>query len=296
MIESIRSSEDHVLLLDSGGVFADRGQRLKLKPDVILKAMDLMGYDALNIGSYEFSFGLDFFKRVSSGISFPFISSNLVYDKSRFPWLKDHIIKNVGGLRVAILGVMPVEAFENILDPESLKNLKIIPPETALKNLLPEVRKKADFVILLSQSGFKVTTSLVDKLNGVDLAISYGRKKCCLDKGGRTQVVLTGSRGQSLGFLQVTMSKTGSETGRIIQTQGKIIQLDESVAADEQIAKMVDDAFYEKAREKRIRANRKLRKIEQEINKQEINKLMKMPPDEYIETLHKKQAEGGDKR
>jgi 5'-nucleotidase len=278
MIESIRNSEDHVLLLDSGGVFADRGQRLKLKTDVILKAMDLMGYDALNLGSREFFFGLDFLKSVSSGISFPFISSNLVYDKSRFPWIKDHILKNVGGLRVAILGVMPVEAFENIPDPGSLKNLKIIPPETALKNLLPKVRKKADFVILLSQLGFEATTSLVDKLNGVDLAISYGRKRIGHPDKGRTLVVHTGSQGKSLGFLQITMS----ENGEIIEHQWKTIKLGESVADDERIAKLVKDDFPKKA-------------TRQELE-QEMNKLLKLSPHEYIEMLNKKQAEEGDKR
>ena len=278
MIESIRNSEDHVLLLDSGGVFADRGQRLKLKADVILKAMDLMGYDALNLGSREFFFGLDFLKSVSSGISFPFISSNLVYDKSRFPWIKDHILKNVGGLRVAILGVMPVEAFENIPDPGSLKNLKIIPPETALKNLLPKVRKKADFVILLSQLGFEATTSLVDKLNGVDLAISYGRKRIGHPDKGRTLVVHTGSQGKSLGFLQITMS----ENGEIIEHQWKTIKLGESVADDERIAKLVKDDFPKKA-------------TRQELE-QEMNKLLKLRHHEYIEMINKKQAEEGDKR
>ena len=278
MIESIRNTEDHVLLLDSGDVFADRGQRLRLKTDVILKAMDLMGYNALNLGSREFFFGLDFLKSVSSTISFPFISSNLVYDKSRFPWIKNHIIKNAGGLRVAILGVMPVEAFENIPDQESLKNLKIIPPETALKNLLPEVRKKADFVILLSQLGFEATTSLVDKLNGVDLAISYGRKRMGRPDKGETLVVNTGSQGKSLGSLQITMG----ENGKIVEHQWKTIKLDESVADDERIAKLVKDNFPKKATRKEL--------------KQEMNELLKLSPHEYIEMLHKKQAEEGDKR
>ena len=280
MVESIRDSEDHVLLLDCGGVFADRGQQLKLKADVSLKAMDLMGYDALNLGSSELSFGLDYLQSVSSAISFPFISSNLVYEKGRSSWVKDHIIKNVGGLRVAILGVMSPDALEKALNPQYVEDLKIISPETALKNLLPEVRKKADFVILLSEDGFEATTLLVNKLNGIDLAISCRRKRMGdPDKGG-TLVAHTGSQGKSLGFIQITMG----ESREIIKHKWKTIKLDESVAEDERIAKLIDDDFYEKARKRK-----------KEL-KQERSELLKLSPHEYIEMLRKKQSKAGGKR
>jgi len=290
MIELIRSNEDHLILLDCGGVFPTRGSELKMKAELSLSAMNLMDYTAMNPGGSEFFFGTDFLKKASSDIAFPLVTSNLVYKDSRLPFGKKCVIKNAGGLKVAILGIMPVGAFEKIPDPGSLKNLEIIPPKTALKNLLPEVREKADFVILLSEDGFEAATSLVNKLKGIDLAIFYGRKRMGprpLDKGG-TLVVHTGSRGSSLGFLQITVNVNGE----IYSRPEKRIKLDESVAKDELIAKMIDDAFYKKAREKkRIGANRKQRKIQQEINK-----LMKMTPDEYIEMLRKKQTEGGDKR
>lgn len=280
MVESIRGSEDHVLLLDCGGVFADSGKNLKLKADISLKAMNLMDYDAMNLGSPEFSLGIDFLKNVRSAVSFPFISSNLVYDKIKLPWIKDYIIKNVGGLRVAILGVMPSDAFENVSNPRYVEDLKIIPQETALKNLLPEVRKKADFVILLSQLGFEATTSLVNKLNGIDLAISYGRKRMGHPDKGGTLVVHTGSRGKSLGFLQITMG----ESGEIIEHQWKTIKLDESVVENKRIAKLINDDFYEKAR-----------KLKKELE-QERSELLKLSPREYIEMLRKKQTEAGGKR
>lgn len=277
-----------MLLLDCGGVFADRGKNLKLKADISLKAMNLMDYDAMNLGSPEFSLGIDFLKNVRSAVSFPFISSNLVYDKIKLPWIKDHIIKNVGGLRVAILGVISPDALEKALNPQYVEDLKIISPETALKNLLPEVRKKADFVILLSQLGFEATTSLVNKLKGIDLAISYGRKRMGhLDKGG-TLVVHTGSRGKSLGFLQITVS----ENGEIIERQWKTIKLDESVVENKQIAKLINDDFPDKSREgKRGRYEKKRQESERERKK-----LLKLSPHEYIEMLRKKQSEAGGKR
>ena len=86
--------------------------------------MNHIGYDALNLGTREFHLGLDFLESVSSALSFPFLSSNLVHEKSRLTWLKDYIIKNVGGLRVAILGVMPSHALEKVPNPERVENLR----------------------------------------------------------------------------------------------------------------------------------------------------------------------------
>lgn len=256
MIESIRSSEDHLILLDCGGVFPTRGSELKMKAELSLSAMNLMDYTAMNPGGSEFFFGTDFLKKTSSDIAFPLVTSNLVYKDSQLSFGKKYIIKNTGRLKVAILGVMPVEAFENIPDPESLKNMEIIPPEKALKNLLPEVRKKADLIILLSQCRFETTTSLVNNLNGIDIAISCGKTKPDYDgNDGTTRVVQTGSRGKYLGFLQVTTNNTAE----ILFGQDQLMELDESVQADKAISKIISDAFAGKAREKKRLATEKKR-------------------------------------
>jgi 2',3'-cyclic-nucleotide 2'-phosphodiesterase (5'-nucleotidase family) len=284
MVESIRSTIDHLLLVDCGGFFADRGRDLKLKNDVSLKAMNLMGYDALNLGSREFSLGVDFLKSASSDMVFPLVTSNLVYKDSRLPFGKKYIIKNAGGLKVAILGVMPVEAFEKVSNPQYADGLKIIPPETALKNLLPTVRKKADFIILLSQCGFETTTSLVNNLNGIDLAISCGKAKpCCEGNDDATRVVQTGSRGKQLGFLQVTMSNTAE----ILLGQGQLIELDKSVHADKAISKIIRDAFAGKAREKKRLATEKKR---ENLHKNLMDGLQSTPM-KYFELQQKRETE-----
>lgn len=289
MFESIRSDEENVLILDSGGVFPTKGFKMKLKAEVSLKAMNYMGYAAMNLGGSEFYQGTDFLEKATSDIGFPLITSNLVYEDSRLPFGETYVIKDVGGVRVGILGVMPSNAFEKIANPRYVENLKIIPPETALKNLLPEVKEKADFIILLSQCGFETTTLLVNNVHGIGLAISsqsQGSKLPC--KNVKTPVMRVALRGESLGFIKLTID----DTGQIIRSQGKMIKLNESVAADVQITKMIDVAHLEKAREKkRIRAVRQRRELEQKAKE-----LLKLTPQEYIEILHKKQSEAGGKR
>ena len=81
MIESIRKDKQSVLLLDCGAVFDNQQDTAELH----LKAMELMGYDALNLGSPELNFGKEFLERTHSQVSFPYIASNLLYGGSRLP-------------------------------------------------------------------------------------------------------------------------------------------------------------------------------------------------------------------
>ena len=132
-----------------------------------LKAMERMGYDALNLGSPEFHFGKEFLERTHSSVSFPYIASNLLYGGSRLPWTREYVIKEVGGIKVAILGIFDPDDLKNIPRPGDAKGFEVLPPETTLNRLLPEVRGKADLVILLSQLDEVKTRALVKAERGL---------------------------------------------------------------------------------------------------------------------------------
>ena len=108
-----------ILVLDGGAVFDPKSDKAELH----LKAMKRMGYDALNLGPPELHAGKEFLERTHSQFSFPYIASNLLYGGGRLPWIREYIIKEVGGIKVAILG---------ILDPEDIKR---IPSQNGLKGL-----------------------------------------------------------------------------------------------------------------------------------------------------------------
>ena len=146
MVESIRKSEQAILLLDCGAVFDTQRD----KAELILNAMELMGYDALNLGGPEFFLGEEFLEHTRSHVSFPYIASNLLFDGGRLPWTKEYVIKEVGGIRVAVLGVLNPDELTQLPNQDRVKELQVIPPEAALNKLLPEVREKADLVVLLS--------------------------------------------------------------------------------------------------------------------------------------------------
>jgi 2',3'-cyclic-nucleotide 2'-phosphodiesterase (5'-nucleotidase family) len=277
MVESIRSNEGEVLLLDCGGFFAKPGQTLmKLRTELTLETMNHIGYDALNLGYLELSLGLRFLKDMNSALSIPFLSSNLVHETGDLTWLKDHIMKVAGGLRVAILGVMPSYALEKVRNPEYVRALRIIPPEIALDELVPEVREEADFVILLSQCGFEATASLLTKVQGIDLAISCGRAESTQGHEAFPAPVLqSGSRGDYLGSIRLTKS----EAGTISIGKPSPIELNESIPSHKGIAAIMRDAFSKKYLERKELLAQKRR---QEMRKQLLEGL-KVTPEEFLE-------------
>jgi 5'-nucleotidase/UDP-sugar diphosphatase len=274
MIESIRKGEPSVLLVDCGAVFGDQKDTAELQ----LQAMELMGYDALNLGSPEFNFGRGFLEHTRSHVSFPYIASNLLYGGSRLPWTREYLIKEVGGIKVAILGILDPDSLAELPDQEQVKGLEAMPSEAALKRLLPEVRGKADLVILLSHFDAQKTLALTEAVKGVDVAISSGSDVFFapdLEKE-TTMLLQTGSQGKVLGLLKLTFDEKRAH--RMIER--RYVSLDNSVPDNGAIERLIEPF-------------KKAQITKQEKIRQEQMDLLKLSPKEFMERYRKEQTEKG---
>ena len=294
MINKIRSEEAPVLLLDCGGFFSNRfaGVAKKIMADTGLKAVNIMGYTAMNVGVGEFSLGVEFLREKSSGLAFPLVASNLSYEKGVSPFTKRYVMAQAGDLKVAILGVMFPGISENMPGSGTSGIVEIIPPDDALKSLLPGIRKEADIVILLSQLGLAETKRLVNSLEGIDLAIYGGRNNKPAGCGGEikpesptgkseTPVLKASARGTHLGYALLTVH----DAGRVAMGPTKMIYLDDSVAMDDNILEITGSDIYKEIARKRKRAA--------EEQRREIEELHKLTPMEYMQKVLKEESRGG---
>jgi 5'-nucleotidase / UDP-sugar diphosphatase len=278
MIEYLRETEPPVLLLDCGAVFTSH----KDTAGLMLKAMALMGYDALNLGSPEFYFGNTFLEQTRSRVPFPYIASNLRSHGSRLSWAQEYLIKEVGGIKIAILGVIDPSGLEQLPDEEQVKDLEVIPPETALNKLLPDVREKADVVILLSRSDVQATTALVQAVKGIDVAISSGDDEVHYAKEPEGTVLLqTGSLGKTLGFAKIVV-----DGKRVRAIDRRHIPLFKTVPDDEGIARLV---------KQHVEQHRKTQAAEAEQREADRRKKLmeglQLTPEEFMERFRKEQSE-----
>ena len=280
MIESIRKSNPSVLLLDCGTVFNYQKDMAELQ----LQAMELMGYDALNLGSAEFNFGKEFLDHTRSQISFPYIASNLLNGGIRIPWTQEYIIKEVGGIKVAILGVLDPDDLPQHRGREQVKGLEAGPPEAALNRLLPEVRGKVDLVILLSLFDAEKTLALVKAVKGIDVAISSASDDVFFAKGPKdekTVLLQTGSLGKTLGLLKITLDEKPAY--HVIER--RYVPLDDSVPGNKEIERLL-----EKLRKAQVTTKQEnARQASQQ--RQELLEGLKLSPEEFIKRYQKEQPE-----
>ena len=265
MIESIRKGDPSVLLLDCGAVFDDQQDTAELH----LKAMELMGYDALNLGSPELNFGKEFLERTHSQVSFPYIASNLLYGGSRVPWTREDIIKEVGGIKVAILGILDPDDLKKIPRQDDVKGYEIIPPEAALDRLLPEVRGKADLVIVLSQLDEAKTRVLVEAARGIDVSVSSGDSSILYRKPSENNVIIlnTGTKGRTMGLVTITL-----DDKRVLSvSERRDVPLDRSVPDNGEILGLVE--MHKKAQA--IKAQKELMGV------------LQLTPQEFMERYRK---------
>jgi 2',3'-cyclic-nucleotide 2'-phosphodiesterase (5'-nucleotidase family) len=241
----------------------------------MLKTMEMMGYDALNIGRSEFRFGKEFLQRSRSQVSFPYIASNLLYNGDNLPWTSDYVIKETGGIKAAVLGILNPEYLPGFSDQEPGEELQVIPPEVALNKLVPEVRKKADLVILLSQLDKTKSLELLKAVKGSDVTIFSGRNDLLNEKPPEKTVILhTGSKGITMGLLKLALDD--KQVVSVVET--KSVPMDSSVPGNEEIARLVE-------------THKKEQQIKQEKVKKELMEGLKLTPEQFIEQYRKKQAE-----
>ncbi|MBF0276948.1 MAG: bifunctional 2',3'-cyclic-nucleotide 2'-phosphodiesterase/3'-nucleotidase [SAR324 cluster bacterium] len=177
LIKIARSEADNVLLFDNGdliqgnpmGDYMAKGRILRFgEVHPVHKAMNLLSYDAGNVGNHEFNYGIEFLMKALHGANFPYVVSNVYMDDgdkdpdNDHPYFQPYVILNrsfideAGAnhiLRVGVIGFLPPQIM--VWDHRHLKG-KVIAKDIveSARKFIPEMQAKgADLIIALSHSG-----------------------------------------------------------------------------------------------------------------------------------------------
>lgn len=237
-LKELRLNDPQALLVDAGGFSAggmfdehSRGVELdKIRNEINLKGLELMAYDALNVGDDEFNFGKDYLSQKMKELKVPFLSANLKVENA-----SPCLLKKIGNTNIAIIGLTNDEAVAKA------GGLEIEEADSALaKNILLAKKNKADLVLVLSYLGEEKDKELMRKVKGADIIISgrAGNSQETYEKLDSAYLVRPSWQGRRLGKIDLEL-----ENGVIKNFRVEQLRLSNQIEDAPEITKILPECF-----------------------------------------------------
>lgn len=233
---------DRTLLLDAGDAWYGSGIALFTQGRAAVEVMNGMGYQATTL-HWEFNLGKAALMQRIQEARFPVLAQNLVDKEFEDPVLKPYVVKELGGIRIGILGQAYQFSLLTTEDPRLTEGWQMGYRVESLRAHLKTLREKerVDLVILLSHMGYQQDLAMLRQLEGVDVVVGGHTHDILLQPTlvGKTLVTQAGSHGKFLGVLDLEIR------GRHVEgyTHRLLPVLAEQIEPDREISRLIEAAY-----------------------------------------------------
>jgi sulfur-oxidizing protein SoxB len=176
VIERLRAEKPgRTLLLDAGDTWHGAGISVFDRGVTMVKIMNTIGYDAMALGNWEFIYDKDHLLDLIDMAEFPVVVYNVMdpeWDEPAFP---QYTVKEVGGLKVAVIGVAyPWVALTSASILGSAGDWKFGIREEEARDLIAEIREEEepDLIVVASHGGYGVDQKFARRVDGIDVLFS----------------------------------------------------------------------------------------------------------------------------
>jgi len=192
----------------SGGAEAD----LRLQADYMVRGLGLMNYDAIGLGEKDLGFGVAYLRKAAEENGLKFVCSNAVDEKTREPLFAPWLVVERHGVKVGFLAVVSPERHIIAQVESALLDAKIRleDPSESIRRYLPELRERADVVVLLAHTGIETAGFLAED-GQVDVVI-VGHFPAILQEPelrNGTILAMAGSKSEHFGTLDLALEEEG---------------------------------------------------------------------------------------
>lgn len=173
---------ERLAALNSGGIaiVTDSGDTFQGTP-VVDETRGLCMIDAMNhirtltatIGNHDFDYGVAGLASAAAMARFPLLGCNVFSSKTGrlLPFLKPYIRFKFKGIEIAFIGVISPDTARISL-AENVAGVEFRDPKPILSDLIPRLRSQgADYIVLLTHTGFDEDRKLADAVPDIDLII-----------------------------------------------------------------------------------------------------------------------------
>jgi 5'-nucleotidase / UDP-sugar diphosphatase len=165
-----RARNPNTLFLDAGDAITGTPLSTVFRGEPVFEVMTLMGYDAATLGNHEFDHGWRQIARFRALAAHPLLCANARDPDGALLGDEPYRVFTTGGVRVGVIGLL-TEDMPRVTTSANWDGCTVEAPIAAAKRLVPEVRAKADLVVLLTHVGVEVDAAIAGAVPGIDLVV-----------------------------------------------------------------------------------------------------------------------------
>jgi len=239
VIDRLRSEvSGNALVVDSGDTWHGSGVSLFDQGESMVKVMNAIGYDAMVPGNWEYFFNRERFMELVEQSDFPVIAYNLTDKEWDEPVLEQYVIKQVGDLKVAVIGMTyPWTGLASVATTGAAKWWNFGIREAEAEELIEQIKSSdaPDLIVFISHAGYAMDRKFAQRVDGIDVIISGHTHAAIFDPVvyNKTFVYEGGAHGEYVASLDLEV-KDGEIAGydyRLVKVQQNNIPADPEVDA-----------------------------------------------------------------
>ena len=218
-LERVRKQNWPVSLIDLGGLIKDpahaRGglEQNKIKFDYALKALKLLGYDALALSADDLKVGvgetMGLFDN-NLGERTKILVANVQPEQIYEKLFRPSIVVKAGPVKLGVTAVIDPDLLAKLADPDKDVTLKAItPPDQVLPKVLADLESSSEYQVLLVQGPPALAKRLGEAFPGFDVVVATSEMADPLNpepemiSGGKTMLITVGKKGKYVGAIGV---------------------------------------------------------------------------------------------
>ncbi|MEP6671225.1 MAG: multiheme c-type cytochrome [Chthoniobacter sp.] len=188
--------------VDAGDAIAGSADYERIQYGYIQQAFGKLGYDALNVGHREAHLTAAQLRDLKAHSPVTMLSANLLDKATGAPLFDTHKIIDRDGWRVALVGVLDGRSLgDGLGDGLAVEDMGV-----ALGRLLPQLKGRADFIVLLAFADEAGLTDLARQFYELDVILGGKVRQPSqkLIKENRSLILATTNEARAVGYLQAT--------------------------------------------------------------------------------------------
>lgn len=226
----IGARDEKNIILDAGDAIEGPEDYHRIELGYIHTAFAKIGYDAVNMGHREARLSADELRALAQKSNVPLLSANLIDSATSTPVLKTNCLVTRGGWRIGIVGVL-----DEGIAPEQLgSGMRVEKMSTAIGQLLPALKKDADFLVLLAFTDAERLRALAKEFPEFCLVLGGKVTQPAqeLVREGKTGVFYVTNESKALGQLKLSLN---SDATASVQS-GEVMLVHDHIKQDAAIA------------------------------------------------------------